>query len=129
MTTVQAYSVILLRVADVAGEARWYREAFGLEPRREEAGRLVTFRVPNGPELELAAGGRPLPPVTDRIDVPCIPIFHVDDVAGALAAAVAAGGRVVNQPFTLATGSTLAYVASPEGHVVGLSSLNQSASS
>ncbi|GIW05595.1 MAG: hypothetical protein KatS3mg060_0400 [Dehalococcoidia bacterium] len=127
--TVHAYSVILLRVADVGREARWYRDAFGLETRREVEGRLVTFRVPGGPELELAAGGRPLPPVADRVETPCIPIFHVDDVAAALAAAVMAGGRAVNPPFTLASGSTLAYVASPEGHVIGLASRNQSAAS
>jgi predicted enzyme related to lactoylglutathione lyase len=125
--TVHAYSVILLRVVDPAREGRWFRETFGLETRREVEGRLVTFRVPGGPELELAAGGRVWPPVADRSEVPCIPIFHVDDVEGVLAAGVAAGGRVVNAPFTLGSGSTLAYLASPEGQVVGLSSRNQSA--
>ena len=126
--TVHAYSVLLMRVVDPAREARWYRETFGLETRREVEGRLVTFRVPGGPELELAAGGRVLPPVSDRTEVPCIPLFHVDDVEAVVEAGIAAGGRVVNAPFTLGSGSTLAYLASPEGHVVGLSSRNQSAS-
>ena len=123
--TVLGHSVTLLRVRDVDAEARFYAAWLGLETKRHREGFVATFHIPDGPELELVAGGEPVPPVADRQQTPCIAIYHVEDVAGIAQRAEELGGRIVNPPFQINT-STLAYIADPEGHVIGLSSRNQS---
>ena len=44
----------------------------------------------------------------------------VDDIDATLARAIELGGSVIMPKFSPAPGSTLAHVADPEGHVVGL---------
>jgi predicted enzyme related to lactoylglutathione lyase len=85
---------------------------------------VISFEVPGGPEIELVPGGQIVPPASDRIEAPLIAIFHVDDVAGFANRLVEHGGRIVNEPF-LRGEFTLAYVADPEGHIVGLHSHSQ----
>ena len=141
--------VILLRVEDVERELRFYRDAFDLPleeiPRVE--GQLAHLRIPGiayeggstfSGTLEIIAGGKPQPVPEDRIHSPTTPVFQVDDIEESMRRVVAAGGTVVNDPWSstqrsaftsqevyesarrAGRGVQLAYFADPEGHVIGL---------
>ena len=141
--------VILLRVEDVERERQFYEDAFDLPleeiPRVE--GQLAHPRLPGiaydggstfSGTLEIIAGGKPQPVPDDRIHSPTTPVFQVDDIEESMRRVVAAGGTVVNEPWSSTQrsaftsqeifesarrsgrGVQLAYFADPEGHVIGL---------
>ncbi len=141
--------VILLRVEDVERVRQFYQDAFDLPlldlPRVE--GRLAHLGLPGisyegsstfSGTLEIIGGGTPQPVPDDRIHSPTTPVFQVDDIEESMRRVVAAGGTVVNDPWSSTQrsaftsqeiyesarrtghGVQLAYFADPEGHVIGL---------
>ncbi|GIW07843.1 MAG: hypothetical protein KatS3mg060_2648 [Dehalococcoidia bacterium] len=118
---VQATSlpVIMLRVEDVDGVAAFYRDGLGLPVANHHPGRVCQLFLPGWSILEIGMGGRRLPIPADRSEAPATLIFEVADIEAALAHLTAIGGTLVNPPFKL-SGFAMAYVADPEGHLVGL---------
>ena len=119
MAQATSFPVIVLRVEDVDRVAAFYRDGLGLAVANHNPGRVCQLLLPGWSILEIGMGGRRLPIPADRSESPATLVFEVADLEVAIADLEALGGVVVNPPFAL-TGFTLAYVADPEGHLVGL---------
>jgi predicted enzyme related to lactoylglutathione lyase len=118
-------SYTILYVNDVRASVDFYQRAFGLAAGFvDEAGDFATLAT-GGTALSFCAvsllekqgkhAGRPDP------QRPCFEIaFTTTDVDGALAQAVAAGAKLIQEPQRMPWGQTVAYVADPEGFWVEL---------
>lgn len=108
-----------LRVPDLDAAIGFYAAAFGytVRARREgpEASEIAFLVLPGDTaELQLAR-------VADgaRVDVPARLMhlaFKVDDMATTMAGAVEAGATVVSGPYTLPSGSIVAFLRDPHGY-------------
>ena len=114
---------VILYVADPRATVDFYTRAFGLEPG---------FVHPAGDYAEMVTGetklafsaialmqslGKTL--ATGTVEHPSFEIaLEVEDVAAALARAVAAGAGLVSPPAVMDWGQTIAYVRAPEGTLV-----------
>ncbi|GIW08992.1 MAG: hypothetical protein KatS3mg061_0049 [Dehalococcoidia bacterium] len=121
MSRIEGMTLLIFRVKDVEREVAFYRDGLGLAVTRHVEGRVAQFALPLCGALELAAGGEVVPLAKDRTEVPAVPVFRVANVHEAVEQAVRHGARVVNAPFRV-NEQWVAYVADPEGHVVGLAS-------
>lgn len=113
----------IIYVADVGATLDFYRRAFGLEvAMSDEAGDYGELRTG---ETKLAFTSHALmrrlgkevattPPERPAYEV----AFETEDVAGALARAVAAGAEQVMGVTQAPWGQTMAYVRAPEGTLV-----------
>jgi predicted enzyme related to lactoylglutathione lyase len=114
------FRAVLRRFNDVPKAMAFYRDGLGIEFGVHVEGELYEFPFANGMVWEVCAGGPgPTPPVTDRKRATDCPIFDVDDVHATVEKLVSLGGAVINAPFDLPR-RRLAYVADPEGHIIGL---------
>jgi predicted enzyme related to lactoylglutathione lyase len=104
---------VIYKAPDLAQARRWYAELLGAEPYFEEPF-YVGFNV-GGYELGLD------PDVAAQGAGPggAVAYWGVDDVAKAVARAVAAGATVVAPAQEVGGGITVATVADPFGNLVG----------
>lgn len=121
------FSFTKIHVADLAAGERFYTTVLGLKP----GFRATTGDGPDDfEELQLSVNGlpgdvslmlvqylhRPAPPAGEAIIG-----FTVENIEDTIAAAVAAGGRVVHPIQTLTEyGMKIAHVADQQGHMVEL---------
>jgi catechol-2,3-dioxygenase len=70
--------------------------------------------------LVLAPGGRPRPPVRDRLEVANVVMTRVADLDAVLDASAAEGATRVGEVLEFFTGSRAAYLADPEGNLFGV---------
>lgn len=108
--------VVAIAVPDAEAAAAFYAEAFGAE----EIARYVAARVET---VHLRIAGAVIHVArSDRTDRPSgtVITLYVDDVDGALARAVVAGGRQAAAPRDTTWGDRLALVEDPFGHTWGL---------
>lgn len=112
-----------LRARDLERAIAFYRAAFGYELRKRKPGpdssELAFLRLPGEDvELQLAyypdQGGFEVPPFLLHL------AFRVSALALVLEAAVAAGGTLLRGPYTLPSGSEVAFVRDPEGYELEL---------
>jgi lactoylglutathione lyase len=117
----------ILYVADVAAAMTLFEQAFGFD-------RL--FLHDAGDYGELATGDTKLAfsafglmqslgktPQVARPDAPVFELaFETDDVAGALARAVAAGATLVQDATVMPWGQTISYVSVPDGFLIEICS-------
>lgn len=118
----EGMQLVIFRVVDVDRELAFYHEALGLEIAGHTEGRIAQVRLTPVTNLELISGGSVVPPVSDRAQSPSTIVFRVGNVEQALERIVKHGGTIVNQPFPVGN-QRVAYVADPEGHLIGLSDL------
>lgn len=114
---------IILYVADVPDTMAFYERAFGLERGfLHDSGDYGEMR---SGETRLAFSsiglmtsiGKPVatePPARPSFEI----AFETDDVAGALARAVAAGAKTISEAMRMDWGQTIAYVRAPEGTMI-----------
>ncbi|MCS7003423.1 MAG: VOC family protein [Dehalococcoidia bacterium] len=114
--------MVVLRVKDLAETQRFFEQGLGLVPERSMPGVATQFLLPNGPVLEIIQSREAvdMPTVIQREQAPEAIVFAVDDISRMVERAVLHGGRLVAAPFELA-GRKVAYLAGPEGHIVGMS--------
>ena len=116
---------IIFYVPDVAAAVQFYTEAFGLTARfvtpegdygELETGQSVLAFVSNElADTNLAAAGGFTPLDPSKPPVGASITLVTDDVAAAVAAAVAAGGRQYTAPVDKPWGQTVAYLVDPQG--------------
>jgi predicted enzyme related to lactoylglutathione lyase len=105
-------SSIVIPVKDVATATAFYRTALGAEPHTETP-YYVGFNL-DGLEIGLNPHGHASGLVGPTA-------YHAtDDIEAAVAALVAAGGRVVSPASEVGGGTTVAVVADVDGNHVGL---------
>jgi catechol 2,3-dioxygenase-like lactoylglutathione lyase family enzyme len=109
---------IVRRVSDVAAMAAFYRDVVGLEVIGEENGRTL-LDLGDNVTLELAAGGKINPPLTDRRSRPNVFILRLHQLAPMIAKLRAHGVRFANELIQWDRGA-LSYFLDPEGNLVGL---------
>lgn len=110
--------VVIIRAEDILKVLAFYRDVLGMPVVSAVEGRLYQVDAGNI-HIEIAGGGKAKPAPTDRAQAAVTPVFAVKDCEAAVAAVTAAGATLVNAPFSIAT-AKVAYVADPEGNVVGL---------
>lgn len=112
-----------LRVSDLDRAIRFYEAAFGYAVRSRRPG-------PEGSEIAFMG----LPGETAEIqlcqypgeDAVAVPerlmhlAYRVDDLEAVLAGALAAGATLVSEPYTLPSGSRVAFLADPQGYAIEL---------
>lgn len=116
---------LMLWVSDVPATVRYYREAFGVEPRwvrdegdyaQMETGEVVlqfagsTAAPTTGVDVTISSPGGSAPGVQLA--------FVTDDVAAAMRRAVEAGGSEVAAPVTKPWGQVVGYVRDVNGFLV-----------
>jgi predicted enzyme related to lactoylglutathione lyase len=113
---------VSIDVPDLARGVAFYEAAFGFTKFREPAPGVALLRAGEDTLclLEKAAGSKPSPDATDtrRYERHWTPIhidIHVDDLAAAVARAVAAGATV-EQRFDHAEHGSAAFCSDPFGH-------------
>ena len=112
-----------LRVRDLDAAIRFYEQAFGYALRSRRPGpedsEIAFLRLPDETtELQLS-----LVPGGEAFEVPARMLhlaFRVEDLEAVLARAVAAGATVRSGPYTLPSGSIVAFVQDPDGYDVEL---------
>jgi uncharacterized glyoxalase superfamily protein PhnB len=116
---------IIFYVPNVPAAVQFYTEAFGLTARfvtpegdygELETGQSVLAFVSNelaDSNLAAAGGFTPLDPTAPPVGASLTMV--TDDVAAALASAVAAGGRQYTEPVDKPWGQTVAYAIDPQG--------------
>ena len=123
---------VIFYVEDVASTVQFFTAAFGLPQRfvtpQGDYGELVTGSTTLAfASLDLASsgvGGAQF--VTHDLAGPSLAAsvtLTTDDVPGALATAVAAGGTAVTEPTTTPWGQTVAYLRDPNGILVELATV------
>ncbi|MFN8534592.1 MAG: VOC family protein [Dehalococcoidia bacterium] len=122
MSLIQGMPLYIIRVKDLDREIAFYRDGLGMTLTRHVEGRLAQFTIPTCGTLELLPGGEIVAPVHDRREVQHVAIYRVANVHGVVDRAVQHGATVVNAPFEF-NENWLAYIADPEGHVFGLSTM------
>ncbi|GIW06691.1 MAG: hypothetical protein KatS3mg060_1496 [Dehalococcoidia bacterium] len=122
MSLIQGLTLLIIRVKDLDREVAFYRDGLGMDLTRQVEGRVAQFSIPMCGTLELTSGGEIVPPVKDRREVQKLPIFRVANVHDVVERATHHGATVVNEPFEF-NGQWLAYLADPEGHVFGISTV------
>jgi PhnB protein len=108
--------VVALAVPDAEAAAAFYAQAFGAE----EIARYVAARVET---VHLRIAGAVIHVArSDRAERPSgtVITLYVENVDGALARAVAAGGRQASTPRDTTWGDRLALLEDPFGHTWGL---------
>lgn len=122
------FGYTIVYVADVRAAAEFYGAAFGLATRFvHESGdyaeldtgeTTLAFATHQLGEANLPAGYTPLDglPAPAGIEL----AFVTDDVAAAVASAVAAGATLVREPTLKPWGQTVAYVRAPDGVLIEL---------
>jgi len=117
----------ILYVDDVAGTMDFFTRAFGIEPGfLHESGQYGELRTGetklafSATELMRQLGKNPQPPV---VRGPCFEIaLETEDVAGAVARALAAGAALVQAAEAQPWGQVTAYVTDPNGYLIELCS-------
>ncbi len=121
-----ALTTVILAVDDLARARAFYDAVLGW-PTRIEAPVFVELGLQGGtgvglylrPGFAANPGADPLP--APRGGVTATELYvHVDDLNAALAAGVAAGGRLLSAATLRGWGERVAYLADPDGNVVGL---------
>jgi len=112
-----------LRVSDLDRAIRFYETAFGygLRSRRPgPEGSEIAFMVLPGEANEIQLCQYP---GEEGVVVPerlMHLAYRVDDLEAVLAGALAAGGTLVSAPYTLPSGSRVAFLADPQGYAIEL---------
>lgn len=118
------HALTILAVDDVARAARFYETVFGWR-RRVDVPVYVEFETPDGPGLGVYlrngfarnTGRSPAPRVSGTTTGTEL-YFRVEDVAAAVARAVAAGAGLLSPAASREWGDEVAYIADPDGNVV-----------
>lgn len=119
------FGYTILYVEDVKASVAFYERAFGLSARFVHDGGDFAEMATGATALAFSSralmrqlGKHPAAPDT------AAPVFEIafttDDVAAAVARAVAAGAAPVQAPEEMPWGQTVAYVADPDGFLVEL---------
>ena len=112
-----------LRVSDLDRAIRFYETAFGYEVRSRRPGpegSEIAFMVLPGEAAEIQLCRYP---GTEAVVVPDRLMhlaYRVDDLDAVLAGALSAGGTLVSEPYTLPSGSRVAFLADPQGYAIEL---------
>ena len=114
----------ILAVAELPAAAAFYDRAFGW-PRPVDVPGYLEYQLPGGQRLGLYqregfarnTGVAPHPTPAGGV-APTELYFHVDDLAAAIAAVTAAGGRLLSGLALRDWGERAAYFADPDGNVV-----------
>ncbi|HEU0103423.1 MAG TPA: VOC family protein [Mycobacteriales bacterium] len=112
-------SRVVLRVQDVDRLSGFYAGVLGLDRVGAEDGAAV-HSLGDTVLLVLAPGGRPRPPVRDRLEVANVVMTRVADLDAVLDASAAEGATRVGEVLEFFTGSRAAYLADPEGNLFGV---------
>ncbi len=107
--------LVLRRAADPVLVTEFYRDVLGLRGLGASA-----VDLGDGVAMEVCSGGRDRGPVRARDDGPDGLMLRVHGIAGLLRRLEGRGVRWLEPPHTFPTGTTVAYVADPEGVVVCL---------
>lgn len=107
------------QVADVAAVARFYREAFGLEPLGAEGPSLL-FALGDDSVLEIAPGGFAVPEPADRSELPDTCVLRVHNLDAERLALPARGARLKGDLSVKEETTRLQFLADPEGWIVGI---------
>jgi lactoylglutathione lyase len=118
----------IVYVADVKRTAEFWQRAFGIEQRSKDEHPLYREMETGGHTLAFVAHsyiretmpGGFRPAQTDEAPPPFEVALITDDVAAAVARAVAAGARKVTEPTKKPGGQTVAYVRDCDGNLVEL---------
>lgn len=109
--------LVLRRAADPGPVAAFYRDVVGLRGQGRDG---MWFDLGEGVALEVTAGGRDRGPVRTRDDGPDALMVRVHAIDRVLRRLEGRGVRWLEPPHTFPTGTTVAYVADPEGVVLCL---------
>ncbi|HEU0103418.1 MAG TPA: VOC family protein [Mycobacteriales bacterium] len=112
---------VLLHVVDVPLELAFYRDVLGLDVLQDDGAAGAVLWLGDLGRLELRPGGTLEPVPEDRLDVAEMWMLRVADMEPVVADLRAAGTPFVHEPWRVA-GGHLAYVADPEGRLVGVQS-------
>jgi lactoylglutathione lyase len=118
----------IVYVADVKRTAEFWQRAFGIEQRSKDEHPLYREMETGGHTLAFVAHsyiretmpGGFRPAQTDEAPPPFEVALITDDVAAAVARAIAAGARKVMEPTKKPWGQTVAYVRDCDGNLVEL---------
>lgn len=118
---------LILYVADASRSKAFWREVLGRAPRLDVPG-MTEFDLPGGAVLGLMPEsgikrllGAELPDPARGRGIPRAEIYlPVDDPARALARALAAGARALDEALPRTWGHEVAYALDPDGHVLAL---------
>ncbi|RME20199.1 MAG: VOC family protein [Deltaproteobacteria bacterium] len=123
-----ALTSVILAVDDLARARAFYDAVLGW-PARIEAPVFVELGTEGGTGVGLyLRRGFAMNPGADPLLAPSGGVtatelyVHVDDVDAAVAAGIAAGGRLLSAASLRGWGERVAYLADPDGNVVGLAS-------
>jgi len=118
------HAITIFAVSDVARAARFYEAALGATPRLD-VGVFAELDLPDGPAIGVYLRGgferntgraatAPAAGATTSTEL----YFRVDDVAAALARALAAGAHLLSPAAPRPWGEVVAYAADPDGNVL-----------
>jgi predicted enzyme related to lactoylglutathione lyase len=114
-----AIAHVAINADDIARSRAFYEGLFGWTFAPWGPPGFFQIDTPGTPKIVAALQERrELLPGTKTIGFECT--IAVDDVHGALAKAVALGGKVVMEPVTIPTVCELAFLEDPAGNVVGI---------
>jgi lactoylglutathione lyase len=112
-----------LRVRDLDAAMRFYEASFGYRPRSRRPGpegtEIAFVAIPGeGTELQLAhyPDGEPYEVPTRLMHL----AYRVDDLDAVLARTLHAGATLASGPYTLPSGSRVAFVKDPDGYDIEL---------
>lgn len=106
---------IMIFSADPAGSCAWWGRLLGLPVQTSDGG-FAWLDLPTGVEI----GFHPAEPDENPAGASTVPYWSVPDLDDAVRVVVAAGGRHLRGPLSVAPGRRIAQVVDPFGAVVGL---------
>jgi catechol 2,3-dioxygenase-like lactoylglutathione lyase family enzyme len=113
--TVRGLRRIIVSVAELDRALAFYRDALGFD-EKYQVGDVVMLVVPGSGDQELLLHRRPPTPGLAGVAVSLL----VDDVDAMTAAAVRAGGNMVDAPADQPWGERQSVLLDPDGHVLCL---------